>query len=641
MNSEIETAEARIRYIERKIAEAQEAVRSWSEASTNLSLSAAEQRASNQSMGRGIGGALLGAKFRAAMRRAAASSNARIAKDVAEKRRRIANGKREAQAVVNGLREELREAKQRLKLLKATSREKQSDRAEAPSTSQPPETPRAKRVAKELGRFLDAWEAAALALNRSPTPVAIDGVGGSESTQDLQCCRLAFGVPFLNVLSHLARQLTTIDFEAVYTHCALLDACRLGGGGQEGSTASRLVAGELPLKEVAARILKHRREDSLAHDAANLRQMLEVARTAVSTHAEPKRSQSLAVFDEFAEAAVELCRKLVALDDEVSAAEQRALEVITTALPIFKAKSSSGDRLGQPATSNRPLAAVLEELNGLIGLAVVKKEITSLANLIRIRQMREQEGLPTQAMSFHLVFAGNPGTGKTMVARLYAEVCAALGVLKKGHLVEVDRSQLVGGYVGQTAIKTREVIESALDGVLFIDEAYSLVARSESGSDYGAESIATLLKVMEDQRERLVVICAGYTNEMEGFLSSNPGLRSRFARTIVFGDYSEQEMYAIFANYAASGQYRLDERARALCAMALGRMKLRAGPTFGNARAVRTLFERVLQCQADRLAKLPSVTRDQLRVLVAADMHAAIVAGNSTAPMTEGPATTG
>ena len=191
------------------------------------------------------------------------------------------------------------------------------------------------------------------------------------------------------------------------------------------------------------------------------------------------------------------------------------------------------------------LDQLLADLNSLIELASVKKEVNSLVNLIRIRELRWKGGLHSPEMTLHLVFTGNPGTGKTTVARLFAEICRALGVLKRGHLVEVDRSDLIGGYVGQTALKTKQVIESALDGVLFIDEAYSLT-RSKSDNDYGAECISTLPKAMEDHRDRLIVIVAGYADLMAGFLESNPGLHSRFTKEVHFPNYEKEDLWLIF-----------------------------------------------------------------------------------------------
>jgi hypothetical protein len=201
------------------------------------------------------------------------------------------------------------------------------------------------------------------------------------------------------------------------------------------------------------------------------------------------------------------------------------------------------------------LQTLLDDLNRLVGLAAVKRDVISLINFVRVRNMRKQQGLPIPEISLHLVFTGNPGTGKTTVARLMSKIYAAAGVLRRGHLVEFDRSGLVAGYVGQTAIKTADVVGRSLDGVLFIDEAYSLVEKG--GQDFGHEAIETLLKGMEDNRDRLVVIAAGYTERMESFVDSNPGLKSRFSRVIEFPDYTAEEMLLIADGMAREHNLRL------------------------------------------------------------------------------------
>ena len=261
-----------------------------------------------------------------------------------------------------------------------------------------------------------------------------------------------------------------------------------------------------------------------------------------------------------------------------------------------------------------------KELNEYIGLNTVKKEVESLINLVTVQKMRRENGLPVNDLSLHMVFSGNPGTGKTMVARLMARIYKSLGILSKGHLVEVDRSGLVAGYVGQTAIKTGEAIQKAMGGVLFIDEAYALTNRG--GNDYGQEAVDTLLKAMEDHRDDLIVIVAGYTELMEEFVHSNPGLESRFNRFLNFPDYTVQEMMDIFDMRCRKSGYELSEDARGLLRSLLALLSLDI-KGFGNARGVRNLFERTVAAQANRLAAQPEVTREMLMTLTADDLRAA------------------
>jgi len=263
-------------------------------------------------------------------------------------------------------------------------------------------------------------------------------------------------------------------------------------------------------------------------------------------------------------------------------------------------------------------SASFAELNELIGLGEAKRAIVSLSNYIRMKQKRDDMGLKSPNVSYHCVFTGNPGTGKTTVARILAGIYRDLGILSSGHLIETDRSGLVAEYVGQTAVKTNKIIDSALGGVLFIDEAYTLANRGTN--DYGAEAIATLLKRMEDDRDRLVVILAGYTNEIEQFINSNPGLRSRFNRYIHFEDYTATELYEIFCLQVKKGEYTLTDEASQYLQEQLAAVVEEKPKDFGNARFVRNLFEKSIEAQANRLASMSDLSRDELTVITKEDI---------------------
>lgn len=262
-----------------------------------------------------------------------------------------------------------------------------------------------------------------------------------------------------------------------------------------------------------------------------------------------------------------------------------------------------------------------EELNSLIGLDDVKKEVESLSNYVKVQKARKEKGLKTRHLSYHLVFTGNPGTGKTTVARIVARIYKDLGILKKGHLVETDRAGLVAGYVGQTAIKTNNIVDSALNGVLFIDEAYSL--SPDNNNDYGHEAIATLLKRMEDDRNSLVVIIAGYTDEMKKFIDSNPGLKSRFTRYINFPDYSPDELMDIFELYTKKDEYQLTPEAKQYVREAFIKVIAQHDRNFGNARYARNKFERAIQLQANRLSKTKKPSKEDLSTLTLEDVKKA------------------
>lgn len=294
----------------------------------------------------------------------------------------------------------------------------------------------------------------------------------------------------------------------------------------------------------------------------------------------------------------EISQYLMYFDGDLDQREERSL------LQLSQGLHDLPPRLWRRQNKSRPIAEVLSDLDKLVGLRDIKTEVKDLITFLGVTKQRSSLGLRATAVSRHLVFTGNPGTGKTTVARLLAEAFGSVGLLEHGHLVEVDRSGLVAAYVGQTALKTSAAIKKAMGGVLFIDEAYSL-AGSEGNSDFGPEAIDTLLKAMEDQRDEFVLIVAGYTNEMARFLASNPGLESRFRKKFKFPDYTEQELIEVFSRFCAEHDYVLEQSGvEQFLTQVFSDLRKRDGNKFGNARVARNLFEFVVEAQSVRIGGL-------------------------------------
>lgn len=263
---------------------------------------------------------------------------------------------------------------------------------------------------------------------------------------------------------------------------------------------------------------------------------------------------------------------------------------------------------------------LMAELNSLTGLKTVKEDLNALINLMRVQKMREENGMKQTGINKHMVFMGNPGTGKTTVARLLSGIYAGLGVIEKGHLVEVDRSGLVSGYIGQTAMKVQDVVEEALGGILFVDEAYTLT-NSKGQNDFGQEAVDTLLKAMEDHRDDLIVIVAGYTELMQEFLDSNPGLRSRFNKFILFEDYTAEEQFEIFRFMCKGMDYVLSKEAAEEAKRFFMERSENKPETYANARDVRNYLEKAISNQATRIVQLKNVDKETLAVLEKEDLE--------------------
>lgn len=299
-------------------------------------------------------------------------------------------------------------------------------------------------------------------------------------------------------------------------------------------------------------------------------------------------------------------------DREEKKQETKEAEVQNTSVPDRK-------ELSLEEEPDKRLQELMQELNQLVGLPEVKKEINSLINLIKVKKMREHFQMPSMDMTYHMVFTGNPGTGKTTVARLIAQIYKELGILPSGNLVETDRAGLIAGYVGQTALKVKEVVDRALGGVLFIDEAYSLT-NNAGANDFGGEAIDTLVKMMEDNRDNLVVIVAGYRQEMKEFLKANTGLISRFNKFIDFKDYSQDELMEILDNMAGKSGVQLDEKAKSAVKNQIFNMSAEKTGTFGNARGIRNVFEKIMVNQANRIVECKNPTAELLQNITEDDI---------------------
>lgn len=305
---------------------------------------------------------------------------------------------------------------------------------------------------------------------------------------------------------------------------------------------------------------------------------------------------------------------IVNIDNNLSNLERDKYEELKRLLKLDYSKIVE-DKNDDSGISNS-LEATLNELESLVGLYDIKNEVKSLINFVKINQLRRSKGLPTVSLSLHSVFFGPPGTGKTTIARLISKAFKNLGLLKKGHLVETDRAQLVAGYVGQTAIKTKEILDKALDGVLFIDEAYSL----NSKDDYGKEAIDTILKYMEDNRDRLIVIVAGYDNEMGEFINSNPGLKSRFNKYFNFPNFSGSELLEILISITTKNKFNITEEAKNKLLYTINDAVFTEGTHFGNARYVRNLYERIIQNQFLRVSQMADVNNEHLSEITIEDL---------------------
>lgn len=324
------------------------------------------------------------------------------------------------------------------------------------------------------------------------------------------------------------------------------------------------------------------------------------------------------LFDEYTTSLYRFANIIAKANNTISKEEETILKEVYqlthNPLPDQENKSLNISEVNEKESLNE----VLNELETLIGLPDVKQEVKSLINYIKIQKEREKIGLKSSQVSYHCIFTGSPGTGKTTIARIVSKIYMHLGILKKGHLVETDRSGLVAEYLGQTAVKVNKTVDSAIDGVLFIDEAYSLVG--ENQDSYGKEAVAALIKRIEDDRDKLIVILAGYTQEMKTFIDTNPGFKSRFNRYIEFKDYSPKELEAIFKLQCKKLDYILAEDANKKLHEVVEKAFTTRDKSFGNGRYVRNIFEKTLEKQANRIASIPSLTKEILTTINVEDI---------------------
>jgi SpoVK/Ycf46/Vps4 family AAA+-type ATPase len=288
--------------------------------------------------------------------------------------------------------------------------------------------------------------------------------------------------------------------------------------------------------------------------------------------------------------------------------------------PKRAVKKPKVEELPEPEEEDASLPPSFLKLNKMTGLQAVKDAMREVIALVKLKEARANLGLPDVGSTLHLVFTGNPGTGKTVVARLIADIYRELGVLSKGHLVEVSRQDLVGKYIGQTAPKVQKAVDKAMGGVLFIDEAYSLFKEGESSNDFGKEAIDSLVPLMENHRDSFALIVAGYKREMDTFLEGNPGLKSRFAGTLHFEDYSFKELFSIFQSFCAPMGLVLDEAAELKVREHISEVQKQSGSDFGNGRAMRNLLDQCIKRQARRLSRSKNWTRSALQTLTEADI---------------------